>query len=103
MDILLLAAALAASLPQTPLPADTATATASPAGRTATASVILPYAIDSDPPADLDLDGLVDSEATDRGAPNASGRRSPARQANDEALDQAFEEAADMARFGRPD
>jgi len=102
MAILLLAAALAASLPQTPLPAGTPLAPAPPVARASTGSVILPYAIDSDPPADMDLDGLVGSEATDRGAPDSSGRRSPARQATDEALDRAFEEAADMARFSHP-
>jgi hypothetical protein len=103
MAILLIAAAIAASLPQTPVPADTEAAPAAPAARTAASSVILPYAIDSDPPAELDLDGTIDSEATVRGEPDAFGRRSPARQATDEALDRAFEEASDMARFGRPD
>ena len=102
MDILLFTAALAASVPQAPLPVDTLIATAPSAARTATAAVILPFAIDSDPSADIDLDGLVESETTDRAAPDESGRRSPARQATDEALDKAFEEAADMARFGRP-
>lgn len=102
MALLLLAAALAASLPQTPLPADPALVPASPAVRATAGAVILPYAIDSDPPADIDLDGLAGNEATDRGVPDSSGRRSPARQATDEALDRAFEEAADMARFGGP-
>ena len=66
-------------------------------------AVILPYAIDSDPPADMDLDDLVESEATDRAAPGPFGRRSPAQEASDEDLDEAFEEAADMARFGGPE
>ncbi len=102
MAVLLLAAALAASLPQAPPPADPAASRAAPRARSATGAVILPYAIDSDPPADLDLDGLIENEATDRAAPDAMGRRSPARQATDEALDKAFEEAADMARFAHP-
>ena len=101
MALSFLALAVAASLPQAPLPADTARAPTAPAPQAASASVILPYAIDSDP-ADMDLDGLVESEATDRAAPDAFGRRSPAQQANDEALEEAFEEAADMARFGHP-
>ncbi len=98
----LLAAAIAASLPQAPPPADPVTAQPPPAARATAGATILPFAIDSDPPADMDLDGLVGTEAGDRGAPDSFGRRSPARQATDEALEEAFEEAIDQARFGHP-
>jgi hypothetical protein len=102
MAPILLAAAIAASLPQAPPPAEPAIAQAPPAGRATTGATILPFAIDSDPPADMDLDGLVETEATDRAAPDSFGHRSPARQATDEALDEAFEEAIDQAKFGHP-
>jgi hypothetical protein len=102
MAVLLLAFALAASLPQAPPPADTAMTQSAPVARAATGAIIIPYPIDSDPPAEINLDRLVGGEAGDRGEPDSLGRRSPARQANDEALEEAFEEALDQARFGQP-